>query len=270
MRREALLMVAIATSLLAAGCSRLERLSLVRPSAERGEYTQVAPTYDVSGRKAGAGAHSGALVRAAIDRLQRGQVEEAGRLAQQALKADSRSADAHSILGSVAEVRGEASSAGKHYKAAARLAPGSGIHANNLGVWLCAQGQAPESMPWFDQALADPAYPTPAAALANAGSCAHKAGMSAQAEAHWRRLLSTDPVSLPALAGMAQLKFEQGSALEARAFAERWLAVAPADAAGLRLAAAIETKLGDNAAASRYLSRLQGIPSASTTSPPAR
>ena len=47
MRREALLLC-MAVSLLAAGCNRLERLSIVKPTAERGDWTQVAPDYEVS------------------------------------------------------------------------------------------------------------------------------------------------------------------------------------------------------------------------------
>ena len=44
-----------------------------------------------------------------------------------------------------------------------------------------------------------------------------------------------------------------------RAFAERWLALAPTDAEGLQLAARIEQKLGDNLAAERHLPSLQAI-----------
>ena len=108
------------------------------------------------------------------------------------------------------------------------------------------------------------------AALSNAGSCARKAGMAPRAEASWRQVLAAQPEHVGALAGMAQLQYDLGHTLEARAFAQRWLAVAPDDPDGLRLAIAIERKHGDNAAASRYLSRLQGISSGSTTSPPAR
>lgn len=269
MRRDAARALLV-TAVLATGCSKLERLSIIRPSAERGAYTQVAPTYDVSG-KAGSGAGNAvALVAAATDRLRRGEAAEAERLARQALKVDPRSADATTLLGNIAESRGDAANAGRHYKVAAALAPGKGIPANNYGAWLCANGQSAGSLPWFDQALADPGYPTPLAALSNAASCARKAGMPARAEAAWRQLLAAQPEHVTALAGMAQLQFDLGRALEARAFAERWLAVAPRDADGLRLAIAIERKLGDNAAASRYLSLLQGITTGSTTSPPTR
>ncbi len=271
MRREAWLLAAVAASLMASACSRLERLSVVRPTAERGKHTQVAPTYDVSdARGSMRGATAAALVRAAGDRLRRGELAEAERLARQALQADAKMADAHAVLGSVAEARSDAAGAGKHYKAAATLTPQAGIHANNYGAWLCANGQASQSLAWFDRALADASYPTPLAALSNAGSCAWRARQPERAEASWRTVLAAQPDHPGALAGMARMQFERGEYLQARAFAERWLALAPLDADGLRLAAEIERKLGDNAAASRYLSRLQGIPSGSTPSPPAR
>ena len=270
MRRNRAALLGVLVVMLSTGCSRLERLTLVRPSADRGEYTQVAPVYDVSGRKAAGGPDAAALVRGAVERVRRGELAEAERLAGQALKADPRSADAHAVLGNVAESRAQLAAAGRHYEAAASLAPTVGIHANNYGAWLCANGQAAASLPWFDRALADPAYPTPLGALANAGSCALKAGMAPRAEASWRQVLAAQPTHAAALAGMARLQFDQGRYLEARAFAERWLAAMPQDPDGLRLAVAIEQKLGDNAAASRYLSRLQGIPSGSTTPPPVR
>jgi type IV pilus assembly protein PilF len=142
------------------------------------------------------------------------------------------------------------------------------VYANNYGSWLCANGHAAESLAWFDRALADPAYLTPLAALANAGHCADMAGQPDRAEVYWRRMLTLEPQNVLALAGMTSLEMARGNLLEARAFAERWLAVAPGDAAALRLAAEIEQKLGDNVAASRYLSRLQAIPPGPTTTVP--
>ena len=187
-----------------------------------------------------------------------------------ALAIDSRSAAAYTLLGAIGERQGRSAEAGTQYARAAELEPERGTMLNNYGAWLCANGRAAESLPWFDRALADTGYPTPLGALSNAGSCAWRAGQPQRAEASWRTVLAGQPTHAAALAGMARLQFERGQHLDARAFAERWLAVAPVDADGLRLAAEIERKLGDNAAASRYLSRLQGIPSASTTSPPAR
>ena len=69
---------------------------------------------------------------------------------------------------------------------------------------------------------------------------------------------------------MATLQFARNQYLDARAFAERWLAIAPSDAEGLQLASRIEQKLGDNVAAQRYLSRLQATSPGTSTVPRAQ
>lgn len=263
MRREVVLLVLL--SLLATGCSRL---TFIRPSAARGDYTQVAPTYEVSdkGRKAAPMAAEQLLI-SATQAYRSGMPDLAAQQARQALKDDPKLAGAHSLLGTIADAEGDSAAAGKYYRQAVTIAPDTGIYANNYGTWLCANERAAESLGWFDRALADPNYTTPVAALANAGTCASRAGQPERAEASWRQALALAPDELQSLSGMAALQFERGRYLEARAFAERWLALAPSDAEGLQLAAGIEQKLGDNAAAQRYLFRLQAISSGSTTVP---
>lgn len=261
---RSLLLALIAASVLAAGCSKLERLTLIRPSAARGEYTKVSPTYDVSGKSSRAHDNDAAkLLMSASDLYQQGDFARAQTLAERALKSEPGSGDAHTMLGVIADARGDTKVAGAHYGKAIEIAPNTGIYANNYGYWLCANGRALESLPWFDRAVADPAYPTRERALSNAGACAQKAGQPARAEASWRQTLALDPVNVSALSGMATVKFASGEFLDARAFAERWLTLVPDDPDALRLAAQVEQKLGDNAAASRYLSRLQAIPSGS-------
>lgn len=259
MRLDATLAVLLVCGGMLSGCSQLERLSIIRPSAHIRGQTQVAPTYDVSGRHGHASTDPYTLLAAATDYYQRGQYDEAERLLQQALKIPSAAADANTLLGMVADARGQAEKAGKYYEAATAAAPLKGQYANNYGNWLCANGRAGESLAWFERALGDRDYETPLVAFSNAGKCARKVGDDARAEQYWRAALGQDPATLPALAGMAQLEFDRGRYMEARAFAERWLALTPTDAAGLRLAATTEQKLGDNVAASRYLSRLQAL-----------
>ncbi len=270
MPRKALVL-GIVAMLLAAGCSKLERLSIVKPTAERGDWTQVAPKYEVSdkGRKAAPMA-AVQLLASATEAYRAGKPDLAAQQARQALKADPKLADAHTLLAAIASAQGDAATAGKHYQQALALAPDTGAYANNYGTWLCANGRAAESLGWFDQALADPQYPTRAAALANAGTCANRAGMPDRAEASWRQALALDPGEMQSLAGMATLQFARNQYLDARAFAERWLAIAPSDAEGLQLASRIEQKLGDNVAAQRYLSRLQATSPGTSTVPRAQ
>jgi len=122
---------------------------------------------------------------------------------------------------------------------------------------LCQHGHSAESLVWFDRALTAPDYATPAAALANAGGCALDAGQLERAERDLRASLSHVPGNPVALEAMAQLSFRRGQFMEARAFAERRIAAAPATRSVLQLASEIEARLGDQAASDRYLQRIR-------------
>jgi type IV pilus assembly protein PilF len=128
---------------------------------------------------------------------------------------------------------------------------------NNYGTWLCSNGRARESLEWFDRALADPGYRTPAVALANAGACADEAGLGELAGLYLERAIELEPANPVALGVMAQREFRAGDAFRARAFSQRRLAAAPADRHALVLASQIEEKLGDKEAAAGYVQRLR-------------
>lgn len=238
-----------------AGCSRL---AFIKPSTDRGSYTQVAPDYDVHEAP---GEAKRMLARerasAAAEALRGGDLAQAAQLAQKALDGDRTLAAAHTVLALVAERQGLVAQAGQHYAAAAKLAPTEGTTLNNYGAWLCGAGKPAEALPYFDQAVADRAYPTPAAALANAGTCALRAGQAIRAERDLRNALALDPAESTALAGMARLEFGAGDYLQARAFSERRLSAAAATPEVLQLASQIEQKLGDAAASARYVQRMR-------------
>ena len=248
-----------AVCVICASCSMTNRLTFVRPNADRGKVTQVSPRYDVSGAGRSHKVAVPTLLAIAHEHYRAGRLIEAQATVARALKRDPSSADANTMMGLVSIALGQASKAGDYYLKAVTLAPATGAYANNYGTWLCGNGRAAESLAWFEKAVADPNYPTRAVALANAGTCANRAGQPVQAEANWRQALALDPGELQSLAGMAGLQFARGRHLEARAFAERWLALAPSDAEGLHLASQIELKLGDTAASARYLHRLQAL-----------
>lgn len=238
----------------ASACSRL---TFVKPKTKRGGFEQVAPTYSVDGKRRGGNAlatHDRLML--AQQRLAAGDLDRAQADATTALRADPRSADAHTVLAVIAERRGRNAEAGAHYAKATELAPALGAHANNYGAWLCSNGRAAESLGWFDRALADARYATPGAALANSGSCALLAGQPARGERDLRRALQLDPENAVALLAMAEHEFAAGRAFQARGFVERRLAIAPIEPRSLQLASQIEALLGDTAAAERYRRRL--------------
>ncbi len=242
-------------SLVAAGCSRL---TFIKPDAGRKGYDKIAPDYSyrVDARTK---QRYQALDRVLLaeQRLRAGQFDQAEAEAMRALKADPNSVEALTLLGAIQEHRGRSAQAGPYYAKAAELAPKRGITQNNYGAWLCGNGHEADSLAWFDRAVADPGYSTPAAALANAGACAVSAGQYVRAERDLRGALSIDPVNAVALEAMAAHEFHAGRYFEARAFSQRRLAAAPASVTVLQLASQIEQKLGDRVAADRYVQQLR-------------
>lgn len=263
MRRHSVLLLLLASTAVLPACSRL---TFIKPNYSGGEYKSLEEPVTIRDSDA-VKQRLAARDRLALaaNRLRSGELDAAEREARTALKEDPKSADAYTVLAVVESRRGRSAQAGQHYQRAAELAPNRGAELNNYGAWLCAEGRTDEALGWFDRAVAVPGYSERGAALANAGACAQKAGQAARAERDLRQALRLDPNNAVALAAMAELAYGKGEYFEARAFSERRLAAAPANPPSLLLASQIENKLGDRAAADRYVRRLkQEFPKAGT------
>ena len=197
------------------------------------------------------------LLTLATRDMQVGNLDAAERKVREALKLAPEAPDALVLQAGIDDRRGRTRQAGENFRKAAELAPQRGDVLNNYGAWLCQQGQPAESLVWFDRALQAPGYATPGEAQANAGSCALDAGQLERAERDLRAALVAAPANPVALESMAQLSYRQGRYMEARAFAERRIAAAPATRSVLQLASQIEVKLGDRAASDRYMQRIR-------------
>lgn len=253
--RESLPLAFAVSCLLLAGCSRL---TFVKPSMERGKSREVAPKYDIrDDRQARERLAARDQLTLAAASLQAGRVDEAERQARKALSLGGDQAEANTMLALVASSKGDQRAAGGYFERAARQAGGRGVEANNYGAWLCGNGREAEAQAWFDRAIADTEYASPATALANAASCAFRIGQYEHVDEELQRALSLDPDNAVALETMAANRYRLGQYFDARAFVERRLAAAPATASVLQLAMQIESGLGDMAAARRYSQRLQ-------------
>ncbi|GHH46547.1 type IV pilus biogenesis/stability protein PilW [[Pseudomonas] boreopolis] len=253
-RRDVALALILLAAALCAGCGTASRNG--KPGKVR-NVEQVAPRYDL--RDSAETRNRIALqerLGLAVNRLQTGEYDDAERLARDVLKRDPKSVDAYTVLAVVASQRGDGQAAGDYYRKTTELAPGQGDVLNNYGAWLCANGYPAEALVWFDRAMSDPRYGSPASALANAGGCALQAGQNERALRDLRRALELDPANAYALESMARNEYAHGRYFEARAFSERRLAAAPATVSVLQLAIQIEMGLGDKVAAGRYQQRL--------------
>ena len=188
--------------------------------------------------------------------LDRGQYEISLEKLKRAVGNDKTYAPAHTMLGVLYETIGEDEDAEKEFRLAVQYDPTDGDVNNNLGAFLCRNGKAVEAAPYFDTAVEDPFYSTPGVAYANAGSCALQRGELDQAEFYLRKSLEKDRRMPEALLPMAEVSYQKGSYLTARAFLQRFEAVAQENEESLRLGVLIESALGDKQSADRYRMRL--------------
>ncbi|BAV97608.1 type IV pilus assembly protein PilF [Lysobacter enzymogenes] len=249
----------ILSALVLAGTAACNRLSFIKPNMQRKGYDQTGPSYDFKNDRhapSGAAAASGRVL-SAQRYLQAGDEAKARDELRQALKFDSKSVEAYSLMALMAERDGKNAEAGGYYRKAATLAPERGAVLNNYAVWLCANQQPGQALGYFDRARVDPTYADLAVLLANSGACADRAGEGERADRDLRQALALEPANATALSAMAKRQLRLGKAFEARAFSERRLAVEPISAEALMTASQIEEKLGDRAAAARYVQRMR-------------
>lgn len=195
-----------------------------------------------------------------IGYLRQGNLQAAREKLLRAIKEEPDLATAHSALGLVYERLEDPDGALREYRKAVDLDLQNPDSLNVLAVFLCSQRNEPkEALRYFDKAIAIPLSvrnANRAMLYTNAGTCAKRVDMPL-AETYLRRALQENPQFPDALLQLATVTYEQGNALQARAFLERYLAAAKPSAAGLWLGVRIEQSLNDGAAARKYADQLR-------------
>ena len=207
----------------------------------------------------GADMHEAARINTelGVDYMRRGDIPTALVKLRRAISEYPEYAPAHSSIAYLYAQRGDVDEADSEYRKALSLAPGDPSVQNNFGVFLCAHGKPDEAQRYFAAAVANRDYTTPAAAWSNAGSCAMSQKQLDRAQGYFRAALQADPAFAEALAQMAGLTYQQGDYLRARAFIQRYEAVAPSTPRMLWLAAMNEQALGNTTGARDYATRLK-------------
>jgi type IV pilus assembly protein PilF len=191
-------------------------------------------------------------VQLGVGYMQQGRTDLALEKLTRALELDPSSAQGHSVIAVLYERIGQQELAGTHYRRAIALAPQDPGIQNNYGRFLCTQNRLEEAERYFLSAVKDPHYRSPEVAYTNAGICAKRVPDLAKAEQYLRSALQVDPHYPPALVEMAEISYEQGNFLPARAYLQRYLDAAPNSAESLWLGIRIERKLGDRNAVASY------------------
>ncbi len=188
--------------------------------------------------------------------LRQGKLEMAQEKLNTALTFDPDYVNAHTVLAVLYEQIGDAPKAEEHYKRAAQLKPKGGAEQNNYGTFLCKVGRYDDAQSYFDRAIADPFYQTPAVALTNSGTCLLHAGKRDEAEKRLRLALDKSPNNSETLFQLAAVQYDKGEYFKARAFMQRFEATSQPRADALMLGRNIELRLGNGSAAGDYTRRL--------------
>lgn len=193
-----------------------------------------------------------------IDYMRKGQYDLALEKLQRALEQDDDLAAAHSTIALLYQRRGEAELAEDHYREALNLNNDDPSTLNNFGIFLCGQGEVEDAEEIFLKSAQSKDNNSPADAWANAGVCVRRnPKTAARAENYFREALKANGRHPNALAQMALASYDAGDYLRARAFLQRYEAVAKPTPQTLWIGAQTERKLGDLQSARAYERRLR-------------
>jgi type IV pilus assembly protein PilF len=128
---------------------------------------------------------------------------------------------------------------------------------NNYAWFLCGDERVSQAMPYFEAALRNRRYQTPAKALVNAGVCSLKQKNVQAAESYFSRAFHYDPASLVTNINLTKLYFDRHEFERARLHIDLAAKHHVLDADALWLAVKIERKLGNQPAESEWVAQLR-------------
>lgn len=124
-----------------------------------------------------------------------GQMAVALEEARRAVQIDPSFPDAYGLLGLIYMELDDRPAAEQNFQRALQLDGANPELNNNYGWFLCQVGRERDSIPYFQRALRDPLYQTPARANWNAGHCLLRIKDYAEAETFLRRSFELDAAS---------------------------------------------------------------------------
>jgi len=184
----------------------------------------------------------------AISYFEQRQMQVALDEIKQALQADPDLSDAYGVRGLIYMDMGENRLAEDNLLHALKLAPNNPELSNNFGWFLCQNGRVSQSMEYFERALKNRAYQSPAKVLNNAGVCSLKLKDSAAAERYFSQAFQFDPGNPGINTNLAKVFYDRHDYERARFYIGRVLKAEVMNADVLWLGIRIQHKVGDKAA----------------------
>jgi len=187
---------------------------------------------------------SGLNIQLALGYIERNQLGIAQEKLNKAIEQDPDNVDAYTTMAYLKRIVNEFDEAEDYYLQALEInSKNPNIH-NNYGGLLCQIGRYDDALEEIKMAYDDPYYETPYLAYANAGTCLLDKGDYQQAEKMLRKALRNQPNYAGALISMAEIGVNTDRYLMARAYIQRYHAVARPNAESLWLQIQSEKALG--------------------------
>lgn len=165
---------------------------------------------------------------------------------------DANNADIHNLLGVLYERLKKVDEAGQQYQLANQLGIENAGIKNNYGRFLCEKGDYQAGKELLLAALALPLNRRKWFAYTNLAKCELSQGHQKVAERYFRMALRMNKTYSPALAEMQKISYQLEKYMSARAFLERYLAVAKHSAQTLWYGIQTERVLGNRALEEQY------------------
>jgi len=195
-------------------------------------------------------------VQLAIGYIEREQLSIAQDKLNKAIEQDPENIDAYTTMAYLKRKVNEMDQAEEFYLKALEIKPNDPNIHNNYGGFLCQMGRYDEALDEIRRAYEDPFYETPYLAFTNAGTCLLDKGNYKQAETMLRKALREQPKFAGALLSMAEIGVKTKKYLMARAYIQRYHAVAKPTAESLWIQVQSEKALGAEEHYLKYARRL--------------
>jgi type IV pilus assembly protein PilF len=184
--------------------------------------------------------------------LDMGMLEVAKEKLDTAYELDSDNPEILNAMAVLYERIGQADNARIYYQNSMRLNPNSATVKNNYGRFLCDGGLYSEGIELLKQASEMPLNSKKWLTYTILGMCYQKQQKIDEAELAFRRALSIQPAYVPALQEMQQISYQNRNYMSARAFLERYLAVANHTPQTLWIGIQTERALGNKKRVEKY------------------
>jgi len=210
------------------------------------------PTNQTEGQK-----RASIHMQLAVGYYQQGQMKVALDEVRQALEAQPDLVDAYSMAALIHMSLGDTKDAEENFSHAMQLAPNDPELSNNYGWFLCQNGRAKESIAYFEAAVKNKSYQSPAKALNNAGVCSLLLKDDKAAEDYFLRAFRYDPGNPSVSANLAKIYYARGDYDRAHFYLDRLVKEETLSPEILLLGIKIERKRGDKAAELSLVTQLE-------------